>query len=434
MRERLTVCLLASMVLWMRTGIAEEHPKCDTQSETNWLASPAITSTNGIQGPGAVCSECGTVQYSCAGEDKDTQQTRSRTRCEVWKDGCPGSWEWPEWPEWPEWTTNLVADGVHVTGWSASAGSITSDGVFTPPSEPQYVTITATLDDDAPPVSSGSRDDAPLNVSTQIAVVRVESIQPDPKANLQEIDDGDDNPKTRIFVVPIAIPLEYPDPFVVVRATLTPNLSESELPSDFTLQGGTGSTKLTRTVSRTIAAGASKTEFTFICGGTDSGFKTTVYVYDARVALFADNGGENSPQVGHSWGRYTLDSYATDLVPPASPNERQYLQEMGFFPKEPANWGQILLGNSVPGDFRLGSAAYGSHCATGSKEYPILFSTLFSALPQVDAVHSSPPYYNLFGYNCTDVAIGLGELVNVHTMDASGVSTPWVYSSWLNTH
>jgi hypothetical protein len=264
-----------------------------------------------------------------------------------------------------------------------------------------------------------------------VVVVKVEAIEPEPVGDLLEIDDGDGDFKTRIFVVRIAEPMEFPVVPVTVRAMIIPNLSESELPSGWTLQGGSGDAKLTRIVSRTIPAGASKTEFTFSGGGRDSGLKTIVYVYDGRVAFFADAGVENSPEIGHSWARYTLDVHATELI---SPNQRQYLQEMGFFPAEPADWGQILLGKSVPGDFRLGSAAYGSHYPTGYKEYPILFSTLSLALPQVDAVHSKPPYYNLFTCNCTDVAIGLGELVNVYTMDAAGISTPWAFSSWLNSH
>lgn len=98
-------------------------------------------------------------------------------------------------------------------------------------------------------------------------VTKVESIQPDSMPNLQEIDDGDENPKTRIFVVPIAGPVDWLIDLNVC-ATITPSFSESEIPAGWTLQGGTGTEKLTRTVRRTSV---SKTEFTFTCGGTDSG-------------------------------------------------------------------------------------------------------------------------------------------------------------------
>lgn len=281
-------------------------------------------------------------------------------------------------------------------------------------------------------VKATANDNTNIYGSAILNVVKVESIQPDSMTHLQEIDDGDDNPKTRVFVVPIAQAMDFPVVPVTVRAILNPNLSESQVPAGMTLEGGIGSEKLTRTVNRSVAAGPSKTEFTFSYCGSDSGLKTTVYVYDAKVSLFADNGGENSPEVGHSWGRYTLDDDTRrDLIPLAY---WTYLREIGFFPTNTADWGQILLGVSVPGDVRLGSFAVGSHWPTGWKEYPILFSSLSLALPQIEAIHSDPPYYNLFSYNCTDVAIGLGEIVNVYTMDTSGVSTPWVFSSWLNSN
>ena len=258
----------------------------------------------------------------------------------------------------------------------------------------------------------------------QVSVIRVETIQPDSMPNLQEIDDGDGNSKTRIFIVPIAEPMEYPVIPVTVRATIAPSLSESQLPADWTLQGGIGTEKLTRTISRAGSAGASKTEFTFTCGGTDSGLKTTVYVYEAKVGLFADEGDLQNIDVGHSWGRYSLDAYARELIPQ---HLRPYLQEIGFWPS--------IAGNAnCAGDVRLGAGAVGAHWPSGWKEYPICFSSLALALPQVKASDDSPPWYNLLNYNCTDYAIGIGEIVNIYTMDASGVSTPWVFSSWLNTH
>jgi hypothetical protein len=112
------------------------------------------------------------------------------------------------------------------------------------------------------------------------------TIQPDAMANLQEIDDGDGDPRTRVFVVPMAEPMEHPVEPVTVRSTLAPSLSESQLPAGWTLQGGTGAAQLTRTVDRTVSAGASRTEFTFTCDGTDSGLKTTVYVI--RAGLIPD--------------------------------------------------------------------------------------------------------------------------------------------------
>ena len=257
-----------------------------------------------------------------------------------------------------------------------------------------------------------------------MTAVKVESIEPDAMENLEEISDGDNDPRTRIFIVPIAGHLElFPDP-VTVRANIIPNLSDSELPDGWSLQGGIGSRKLTRTVSRISQSGASKTEFTFTCGGSDSGFKTTVYVYDAKVGLFADEGDLQNLDVGHSWGRFSLDPYARELIPW---NLGLYLQEIGF-------WPSINGSGNCAGQVRLGGDAVGYHVPTGWKEYPIMFNALSLALPQVKASYDNPPWYNLFNYNCTDYAIGIGEAVGVYTMDAAGVSTPWVFSAWLISH
>jgi len=120
---------------------------------------------------------------------------------------------------------------------------------------------------------------APKTVSLDYTVIKVASIEPDPMANLQEIDDGDGNPKTRVFVVPVDEDNNPPVLPVTVKAKITPDLSESVLPNSFSLHGGSGAAKLTRTVSRLSSAGASKTVFTFDCGGLDSGLNTTVYVF-----------------------------------------------------------------------------------------------------------------------------------------------------------
>ncbi|MFH0908272.1 MAG: hypothetical protein V1929_05885 [bacterium] len=274
----------------------------------------------------------------------------------------------------------------------------------------------------APPAGTVGED---LSFGTvEMTVLKVESIQPNSMANLQEIDDGDDNPKTRIFVVPIAEPMEVPVLPVTVRAAITPSLDESQLPDCMTLQGGTGSEKLMRTISRSISAGPSKTEFTFDCCGSDSGLKTTVYVYDAKVGLFADAGDYQNIDVGHSWGRYMLDTYAQELI---DEEVRDYIDDIGFWPSIEGNPNCI-------GDVRVGPGGGGGHSPTGWKQYPILFGDLASALPQVKTSDENPPWYNLFDYNCTDYAIAVGEIVIVYTMDPSGTSTPWVYSNWLNSH
>jgi hypothetical protein len=263
-----------------------------------------------------------------------------------------------------------------------------------------------------------------LDDSVRLTVVKVENIEPNAMFNLQELDDGDDNVMTRVFVIPIANALEVPAVSVTVRSIIVPSLSEGELPSNWTLQGGDGIGKLSRTIGRTVLAGASKSEFTFTFGGADSGLRTTVYVYEASVTLYADQGDMQNIDVGHSWGRFDLDAYIRELVPQDS---RQYLQEVGFWPSISGS------GNCV-GDVRLGTGAVGCHVPSGLNNHSVLFSSLSVALSQVKASDDNPPWYHLFNYNCTDYAIGFGQIVNFYTMDPDGVSTPWAFSSWLNTH
>jgi len=262
-----------------------------------------------------------------------------------------------------------------------------------------------------------------------VTVLKVESIEPDPMTYLMEIDDGDGDPKTRVFVVPISS--DYPAEAVHVRAKILPNLTESQVPSGFGLIGGNGSERLSRTVERSSESESGKTVFTFFCGNVDSGLKTTVYVYDAKIGLYAD--GQIDP-VGHSWAKIMMDYDSKQLI---SPIYQNYLTEIGFFPTNTAPWlGEdgILAGTSVPGDVRLDNAAFGSHFATGQKEYPIWFIPLRNALPQIHQMKTNPPDYNLFDFNCTDFAIMLGQLVGINTMDPAGISTPQAYASWLNSN
>ncbi len=265
----------------------------------------------------------------------------------------------------------------------------------------------------------------------KVTVIKVESIEPDPMANLQEIDDGDGNPKTRVFVVPCS--LEYmPEP-VTVRAKISPSLAESELPPGYGLAGGTGAGLLTRYVDR---AGVSKTVFTFWCGGgaSDSGLKTTIYAYYASVGLFADGSiYENTLGVGHSWGEYNMDYVSKEEL--INSDYWNYFTKMGFYPTN-TQVGSAMLGNIVPGDIRHGLNAYGSHQPTADQEYhiEIAINDLKGALAQVDDLHTYIPDYHIPTYNCTDFAIGLGEFVDIYTMDASGISTPWDFAAWLNAN
>ena len=257
-----------------------------------------------------------------------------------------------------------------------------------------------------------------------LSVVKVNSIQPDSMPNvIQELPNLSD-PSTRIFVVPVMLPGE--DPVVTVRATLAPSMAEIQVPSCCSLQGGVGSDRLTRTVRRD--AGPSKTVFTFTCNGVDMGLKTIVYVYKAKLGLYADKGSFSSASVGHSWGEYSLDETAKlDLIPQAL---RSYLTFIGFFPSVSGFPGDT----GCTGDVRKGPTAYGSHTATGSCSYRINIKDLSVALDLVDTTFYQPPDYDIYFYNCTNYAIWLGEIVYVPTYSYFGTLTPWGFSAWLNAN
>ena len=301
---------------------------------------------------------------------------------------------------------SVTADGAtNVNEYSPATGKITVKFNQASSTISDYKTVTATCG-------------ASASIS-QTLVIKVESIEPDPMENLQEIDDGDDDSKTRVFIVSSAyLPLSED---VVVRAKTTPVLEESEVPLVQGLNVGNGGIgRLYKNINR---EGESKTEFTCWLFGADSGLKTTVYVYDATVGFFSDG---NYDPVGHAWGEYTIDDTTReDLI---NVMYWPYFDTMGFYP-EPGSTATV-----APGDVRLGAAAFGEHTATGSKHIhvDIKFTQVLSALYQVQAEDYMPEDYNIYTHNCTDFAIWLGELMSIDTMDASGFSTPQAFADWLN--
>ena len=150
--------------------------------------------------------------------------------------------------------------------------------------------------DDVMCTAHSNSDDTAVDMSkyykAKMAVIKVESILP----NIgKEVDDLDKNYNTKVFVISVTNTID-----IIVTATISPTIAESDLPMGCTMAGGQGSGKLQRTVSAGIP---SKTEFTFTCCGADSGLKTTVYVYDAKLGLYADAGDWKEDKYGHSgWG------------------------------------------------------------------------------------------------------------------------------------
>ena len=269
---------------------------------------------------------------------------------------------------------------------------------------------------------SGVEDDVEGNVY----VLSVESILPDIG---QEIDDGDGDDDTKVFVVSVTNTSD-----VTVTATLNPAIAETDLPSGWTIKGGTGSGKLQRTVS---TASSSKTVFTFTCGGTDSGLKTTIYVYDAKLGLYADEGNEEQDKYGHSWWTFTVDSDIEALIRSlhSDINDPKYFGTAGWWPNTDSDEAKFdpIKGwcTSAPGLVRFGNQ---NHTATGSKVWDIGYDELLEALSYVQELETSGKDWTVLLDNCTDEAIIVGNEAGITTISYWGITTPEELSDWLNAN
>jgi PKD repeat protein len=108
-----------------------------------------------------------------------------------------------------------------------------------------------------------------------VKVVEVKSLLPNEGT---EIDDGDNEPNTKLFVVCVVPP--SPPSTLTVTATPNPSVSEADLPACWTLTGGTGTGKLTRTVDKTTPG-----ETVITCTCNTSMKKTTIWVVRGEVSL-----------------------------------------------------------------------------------------------------------------------------------------------------
>lgn len=126
-----------------------------------------------------------------------------------------------------------------------------------------------------------------------LALVGVESLLPDKG---EEIDDGDGNPDTKTFVVCAST---TPGDIVTVTATPKPPMDEADLPPCWNLSGGTGSSKLQRTLDQT----ASKEEV-FTCLEK----KTTVIVFKLELITPAGNPVSAPSDSGDGKNEFTFDS------------------------------------------------------------------------------------------------------------------------------
>ena len=253
-------------------------------------------------------------------------------------------------------------------------------------------------------------------LAVEASVLKVEYILPDMGL---EIDDGDDDPDTRCFAVSVA-----DSGNVTVTATLNPSVAEGDLPSGWTLQSGTGADKLQRTVSR---VDPSKTVFTFSCGGSVSPKVTTLYVYRAKLQLYADGGGISWGKIntGHSWWELLLSSETVEIVP--YDLQFPFLNDYcGYWPEHP-EW-ISLTEPEDDGQTRCGPYAGGGHTPTGTHTWQIEFDKLIDALEYSKYLALNPMTFNLFNHNCTHEACAVANEAGI----GCSFSTPDGLSDWLN--
>lgn len=266
--------------------------------------------------------------------------------------------------------------------------------------------------------------------SEKLTVVEIESILPDIG---QEIDDDDGDDETKVFVVSVTNTSD-----VTVTATLNPEIEEADLPSGWTINGGTGEGKLERTVS---TASASKTELTFNCGCTDSGLETTVYVYDAKIGLYADKGSGGSlgdKEWGHSWWKISCDENIKFFIQDVNPdlNDDKFFGKGGWWPDDSSlppgeEWNPLF---PIDGQVKYDNEASGSHTATGSKEWAIAYDSLVGALSYVKELDGTTDDFDAKFNNCTDQAVKVGNAADISTISTTGVTTPEDLSDWLNAN
>jgi len=124
-----------------------------------------------------------------------------------------------------------------------------------------------------PENEAGTTDDAAVEAGEVIVdVVEVTSMEPDIG---EEIDDEDEDPDTRTFVVAVA-----ETGVVTVNAIPNPVVAEENLPDGWTLTGGTGTGKLSRTIDRTKP---DIYELTCTCGTSEKKTKVIVVKVDLNV-------------------------------------------------------------------------------------------------------------------------------------------------------
>ncbi len=256
--------------------------------------------------------------------------------------------------------------------------------------------------------------------SKQVTIVEVASLLPDVGT---EIDDGDDNPDTKSFVVCVAA-----TGVVTVTATPNPSVSEENLPACWSLTGGNVQDKLHTEVDKTTAGVT-----TITCTCNTSSKTTKIYVYEAKLNLYAKGGLSYIPQLvtlgdfGHSW--WKLEFSHPELIQP--PSLRLFVDEdIGYWPAEGFplyNPFAYVEGLVVVGDQGCTEWATGEWTLTLSELRYVLYYSMI--------LRNAPGEFSAWYHNCTDEAVIAGEVAGVETIDASGNPTlPLVLFLYLLIH
>jgi hypothetical protein len=223
------------------------NPDCsDKDSDPNAVQTLTVVEVNDVFESGT--TEGGPL-YVCLGDSVDLEAIPN-----------PSDASFPSGE--PQWTIESQPTGADAS-LSPSSGSETS-----------------TLSDLTEPgdyVVKAKCGDSDTGDTITVTAVEVESLLPDEGT---ELDDGDGDPNTKLFVVCIVPPT--PASSLTVTATPNPSVAEADLPDCWTLTGGTGTGKLTRTVSKNTAG-----ETVITCTCTDSEKETTIWVVRGQVNLLS---------------------------------------------------------------------------------------------------------------------------------------------------
>jgi len=195
---------------------------------------------------------------------------------------------------------------------------------------------------------------------------------------------------------------------------------------------------------RTVSSDSpSKTVFTFKCDDKDSGYKTTFYMFEAKLEISADAGDGlffGDDKYGHSWWSLIVDDDIKEFIRDKYEDfdNDKYFGPGGWWPNDDDESLVTRIPildyiTSAPGLLDFGSGAAEDHTATGTKEWNMIYYDLCMVLYFISDLDNDNKYWDVEWDNCTDEAIWIGNAMMINTISASGSYTsPDNLSDWLN--